>query len=53
MLGIDYFAGDPVYIHTEEGFDRQVWMDKAKRNALGLFDKWVKGVHDIYGKSTW
>jgi len=50
VLGIDYFLGDPVYIHDNEtDFDRAAWMAKSKKQAFEMFPKWLKAVRDIYG----
>ena len=52
VLGIDYFFGDPVYIHSDEtGFDREAWMDKSKAQARKHEPEWFKAVQDRYGAS--
>jgi len=51
VLGVDYFFGDPVHLHTsEEGFDRNAWMSKSKQQAKEAVPKWTKAVKDIYGR---
>jgi len=50
VLGIDYFFGDPVHLHTDKpGFDRAAWLAKSKQQAKECFPKWIKGVREIYG----
>ncbi|KAF8798403.1 alpha/beta-hydrolase [Phlegmacium glaucopus] len=49
VLGIDYFFGDPVHLHLEEGFDRKAWMSKYRERAKEVVPKWIKAVRDIYG----
>jgi hypothetical protein len=50
VLGIDYFLGDPVYVHTEENFDRSAWMAKSQAQAAGVLPDWLKAVRETYGK---
>jgi hypothetical protein len=51
VLGLDYFFGDPIHLHTnEEGFDRNAWITKSKQQANEAFPKWVKEVREIYGR---
>ncbi|KAF8878404.1 Alpha/Beta hydrolase protein [Infundibulicybe gibba] len=52
VLGPDYFLGDPVYIHTEETFDRPAWFAKSRAQAAELFPKWVQAVRQIYGEDA-
>jgi len=50
VLGIDYFFGDPIHLHTDEAnFDRGAWMAKSREQAKAAFPKWIQGVRDIYG----
>jgi len=50
VLGIDYFFGDPVHLHTDEpGFDRAAWSAKSKQQAKEALPKWIKEVREIYG----
>lgn len=49
MLGVDYFFGDPVHIHTEDGFNREAWMAKSKKQAQDAFPGWLKAVKETYG----
>lgn len=52
VLGLDYFFGDPVHLHTDEaGFDKDAWMAKSKQQAREAFPNWIKEVRNIYGKS--
>jgi hypothetical protein len=46
---MDYFFGDPINIHTEDGFDRQAWIEKSKKQAHEAFSGWLKEVKAIYG----
>jgi hypothetical protein len=48
VLGIDYFFGDPIYNRTEDGFDRQAWMEKSKKQGHEAFPGWLKEVKAIY-----
>ncbi|KAL5493012.1 hypothetical protein ACEPAI_4460 [Sanghuangporus weigelae] len=53
VVGIDYFFGDPVYIHTgEEGFDRPAWMAKSKAQAREYEPKWFEAIKERYGQDT-
>ena len=48
-VGIDYSKGDPVHIHTEEGFDRQGWMNGKRKLAAELVPSWTEAVKAKYG----
>lgn len=51
-MGIDYFFGDPVYIHHEDPtFDRPAWMSNAKKLAADAVPKWLDAVRETYGMS--
>ncbi|KAK0493465.1 Alpha/Beta hydrolase protein [Armillaria luteobubalina] len=50
VVGMDYFLGDPVYIHTEPGFDRPAWMAKSKQQAKELMPGWLKAIREKYGE---
>jgi len=53
VLGLDYFFGDPIHLHTnEEGFDRTAWIAKSMQRAKEAFPKWIKEVRDIYGANA-
>ncbi|KAJ2912402.1 hypothetical protein MD484_g8011, partial [Candolleomyces efflorescens] len=52
VLGIDYFFGDPVYIHTEADFDRQTWVEKSIRQAKETVPKWIDAVLQLYGSEA-
>ncbi|KAG5640483.1 hypothetical protein DXG03_008342 [Asterophora parasitica] len=52
VLGIDYFFGDALYLHTEEDFDRNAWIKNVREKAVSEFPKWLEGVRDIYGEET-
>ncbi|TFK63057.1 alpha/beta-hydrolase [Pluteus cervinus] len=52
VLGIDYFLGDPVHIHTEAEFDRQAWMNKSRKQAAELLPKWIDAVWETYGPDS-
>ncbi|KAJ7725180.1 Alpha/Beta hydrolase protein [Mycena metata] len=52
VVGIDYFLGDPVYIHTEEGFDRDAWLDKSHKQAREVFPRWLEEVRKEYGADS-
>ncbi len=47
---MDYFLGDPVYIHKEPDFDRQAWMVKSKEQAKELMPGWLDAIREKYGK---
>ena len=49
VLGIDYFFGDPIYIHTEAEFDRPTWVEKSIRQAREVVPKWIDAVLELYG----
>ena len=51
VLGIDYFLGDPIHLHTdEEGFDKAAWIAKSRQQANEVFPKWLKEVRETYGR---
>ncbi|TFK23739.1 alpha/beta-hydrolase [Coprinopsis marcescibilis] len=50
VLGIDYFFGDPIHIHTEPDFDRAAWFQKSRKQAEEAVPKWIKAVRAIYGE---
>ncbi|KAJ7773661.1 Alpha/Beta hydrolase protein [Mycena maculata] len=52
VAGIDYFLGDPVHIHTEEGFDRSAWFEKARKQADEVLPKWLEEVRKLYGADS-
>ncbi|CAA7266419.1 unnamed protein product [Cyclocybe aegerita] len=53
VLGIDYFFGDPIYLHTEEAdFNRQAWFTKYRKLAGDATPKWIKAVREIYGEDA-
>jgi len=52
VLGIDYFFGDPIHLHTEESFGRAAWMAKSKQQAKEAFPKWIKEVRETYGANA-
>ncbi|EJC99879.1 alpha/beta-hydrolase [Fomitiporia mediterranea MF3/22] len=53
VVGIDYFFGDPVYIHDgEQGFDRPAWMAKSKAQAAENEPKWFQVIKERYGQGT-
>ncbi|KAJ6597571.1 Alpha/Beta hydrolase protein [Mycena vulgaris] len=49
VVGIDYFLGDPVHIHTEEGFDRTAWIEKSRKKADEITPKWQEEVRKMHG----
>ncbi|KAJ6516862.1 Alpha/Beta hydrolase protein [Mycena vitilis] len=52
VLGIDYFLGDPIHNHTEEGFDRDAWIGKSRSTAQELAPKWIEAVRKQYGADS-
>ncbi|KAF9258070.1 alpha/beta-hydrolase [Marasmius fiardii PR-910] len=53
VVGIDYFLGDPVYLHNEEaGFNRDAWMAKSKAQAARIHPAWLEAVRQKYGPSA-
>ncbi|PBK70258.1 hypothetical protein ARMSODRAFT_1036433 [Armillaria solidipes] len=52
VVGVDYFLGDPVYIHTEPDFDRPAWMEKSKRQAKELMPRWLNAIREKYGEDV-
>ncbi|RJE19137.1 Dienelactone hydrolase family [Aspergillus sclerotialis] len=55
-LGVDYFAGDPIWKHTENplndpNFDFQGWKNKHMSSTDGIAAKWVKDVEAAYGEN--
>jgi len=50
VVGLDYFNGDPVYIHADEaGFDRAAWMKKSQDYAEEKVPTWVTAVKEQFG----
>ena len=49
VLGIDYFFGDPMHLHTEEGFNRDAYLAMSLQRAKNAFPAWLKEVREIYG----
>ncbi|KAF7972742.1 hypothetical protein HWV62_17098 [Athelia sp. TMB] len=50
VLGPDYFFGDPVQNHDdEEGFDRQAWIAKSRRQADACVPGWLEATREKYG----
>jgi len=49
VVGIDYFLGDPIYKHTEEGFDRNAWVGTSRAKASEITPKWIEEVRKQYG----
>ncbi|KAK0430812.1 Alpha/Beta hydrolase protein [Armillaria borealis] len=52
VVGVDYFLGDPVYIHTEPDFDRPAWMEKSKQQAKELMPRWLNAIREKYGEDA-
>ncbi|KAF9561504.1 alpha/beta-hydrolase [Agrocybe pediades] len=53
VLGLDYFHGDPIQNHSSEnGFDRDAWFVRARKQAEESMPKWIKSVRDIYGADS-
>ncbi|KAK6977872.1 hypothetical protein R3P38DRAFT_3122295, partial [Favolaschia claudopus] len=52
VLGIDYFLGDPVHLHTEEGFDVQVWLDAKRKKSAEITPKWIEAVYWRFGSDA-
>ena len=49
VLGVDYFFGDAVHLHTEPGFELWPWIDKCLVKAQEVTPKWIDAVVDKYG----
>ncbi|KAG7439924.1 alpha/beta-hydrolase [Guyanagaster necrorhizus] len=52
VVGVDYFLGDPVYIHTEPDFDRPAWIEKSKQQAKELMPPWMAAIREKYGQDA-
>ncbi|KAJ7827988.1 Alpha/Beta hydrolase protein [Mycena leptocephala] len=52
VLGIDYFLGDAVNKHTEEGFDRNAWFETSRKMANEVTPKWLEEVRKQYGADS-
>ena len=56
-IGIDYFQGDPVFLHRDgpkdpkEGFDFEAWKAKYQKFAEDNVPGWIDAVKQKYGKS--
>ncbi|CEL06045.1 hypothetical protein ASPCAL07156 [Aspergillus calidoustus] len=54
-LGVDYFAGDPIWKHSQNplddpDFDFQGWKNKHMASTDSIAAKWVKDVESRYGR---
>ncbi|KAJ7083982.1 Alpha/Beta hydrolase protein [Mycena belliarum] len=52
VLGIDYFLGDPVSLHTEAGFDRLAWVGAKRKTADEITPKWLAEVRKMHGPES-
>jgi len=53
VVGIDYFVGDPIYIHNDDpNFDRGAWFEKHHKGAKELEPVWWEAIQARYGKPT-
>ncbi|KAK0229341.1 hypothetical protein EDD85DRAFT_912570 [Armillaria nabsnona] len=52
VVGVDYFLGDPVYIHTGSDFDRPAWLEKSKQQAKELMPRWLNAIREKYGEDV-
>ncbi|KAL0057822.1 hypothetical protein AAF712_015522 [Marasmius tenuissimus] len=53
VVGIDYFLGDPIGLHTDEaGFNRDAWFSKSRAQAERLIPGWLEAVRQQYGTSA-
>jgi len=52
VLGIDYFFGDAVYLHTEPDFDRKAWIDKNIKAAKEVVPKWLHAIYEMHGSGA-
>ena len=51
VIGLDYFLGDPVYIHLDEPeFDRPAWSAKSIAQARKVEPKWFEAVKERFGR---
>ncbi|KAJ7472022.1 hypothetical protein FB451DRAFT_1036989 [Mycena latifolia] len=51
VLGLDYFFGDPIHIHTDPEFDRMKWLARVQKEANEASPKWLEEVRKIHGPS--
>ncbi|EMD32541.1 hypothetical protein CERSUDRAFT_161458 [Gelatoporia subvermispora B] len=50
VVGLDYFEGDPVYLHRgKEGFNIGEWIQPKRTRADELVPKWIDAVKEKYG----
>ncbi|KAF8186794.1 dienelactone hydrolase family-domain-containing protein [Pholiota molesta] len=53
VLGVDYFFGDPVYLHRgTPGFDMSAWVERKLREALPVTPRWVEEVRRMHGEDA-
>ncbi|KAG7090336.1 hypothetical protein E1B28_009456 [Marasmius oreades] len=53
VVGIDYFLGDPIYLHNDEvGFNREVWFSKSRTQTERILPGWLEAVKQKYGPSA-
>lgn len=49
VVGIDYFEGDPIYLHAnEEGFDRPAWFRRMLARSQELEPKWFDAIKERF-----
>ncbi|OCH86104.1 alpha/beta-hydrolase [Obba rivulosa] len=50
VLGLDYFEGDPVHVHTGEAdFNVREWIQPKKIRADQLVPEWIDAVKETFG----
>jgi len=50
VLGLDYFFGDPIHLHTSDPkFDRPAWIAKSRKRATDVTPGWINAVREKYG----
>ncbi|KAJ7074765.1 Alpha/Beta hydrolase protein [Mycena amicta] len=50
VLGIDYFLGDPIYLHADDKeFKWEPWYEQARKQARDCLPKWLEEVRKIHG----
>jgi len=51
VVGIDYLARDPIYIHNEDpNFDRPAWFQKQHKGSREMEPVWWEAIQARYGK---
>lgn len=50
VAGLDYFQGDPIYLHhDDEKWDRDAWFKRHRTEAFQIEAEWFAGIKERFG----